>query len=414
MTTAGDREILRGLAARYAEIVFSQDMENRRDIWRRTNDLIERSVPFIIEDNGSYFKDLMPGLECEGETEQGFERYLRRAICNYENIPDDRIYYSFFPVEWKISRPAICPVEITRAADAQGRFLGYETDKPLADLGPGLKKLRREPFKVNREGTYREVELAKDIFGDLLPVKITTNAGTSTGNGMAQKAVTLMGMDNFYMAMLDQPDNVHRFFEFVADESVDYMNWLIKEELFCLNNDAHWVGSGSIGYCRELPRRDIPESGPYLPEDCWCFIEAQEAVGLPNDMFTEFIFPYMNRVAQYYGLVYYGCCEPVHEFWPTLKNVKNLRKITISPWCNQEIMAGTVGRNVVLSRKPHPMQLCGENFSAEGFTAHIKESLDIAKDNFIELIFRDTNPLNGGMKERLAEACGIVKTLIGR
>ena len=212
MTAAGDREILRGLAGRYAEIVFSEDMDNRRDIWRRTNDLIERSVPFIIEDNGSYFKDLMPGLECEGETEQGFERYLRRAICNYENIPDDRIYYSFFPVEWKISRSAICPVEITRAADAQGRFLGYETDKPLADLEPGLKKLRREPFKVDREGTYREVELAKDIFGDLLPVKITTNAGTSTGNGMAQKAVTLMGMDNFYMAMLDQPDNVHRFF----------------------------------------------------------------------------------------------------------------------------------------------------------------------------------------------------------
>jgi hypothetical protein len=415
MTAIKDREILRNLAGKYARIVSSEEMGNRRDIWRRTNDLIDRSVPFIIEDNGTFFKDLVPALECDGETERGFEAYLSRVICNYECIPDDRIFYPFFPIAWKIQRPAICPeLTITRAADASGRELGYETNTPLAELESGLEKLQRGEFSVDREGTYQAVALAEDIFGDLLPVKIMTDAGTATGNGMAQKAVSLMGMENFYIAMMDQPENVHRFFEFVAAESMDFMNWLLQEKLFCLNNDAHWVGSGSIGYSKELPRRNVPEKGPWLPEDCWCFIEAQEAVGLPNDMFTEFIFPYMNRVAQHYGLVYYGCCEPVHEFWSTLKTIKNLRKITISPWCNQEIMADVVGKEVVLSRKPHPMQLCSEVFNPEGFTAHIKESLDMAKDNFIELIFRDTNPLHGGMKDRLGEACGIIKKLIDR
>ena len=413
MTAIKDREILRSLAGRLAEIVNSEDMENRRDIWRRTNDLVDRSVPFIIEDNGTFLEDLMPTLDCEGETERDFEQYMRRTICNYDYIPDDRLFHHFFPVHLKIDRPAICPVEYTRAADAQGRILGYETDTPLADLESGLKKLRRGEFKVDREGTNQNIELARDIFGDIIPVDVTTYAGTATGNSMAQKAVTLMGMESFYMAMIDQPENIHRFFEFVATESIDFMNWLIKEDLFYLNNGADWVGSGSIGYSKELPRRDITNK-PILPEDCWCFIEAQEAVGLSNEMFTEFIFPYMNRVAQHYGLVYYGCCEPVHEFWPTLKDIKNLRKITISPWCNQEIMADAVCKEVVLSRKPHPMQLCAEVFNPEGFTAHIKESLDIAKDNFIELVFRDTNPLHGGMKDRVAEACNIVKKLIGR
>ena len=189
---------------------------------------------------------------------------------------------------------------------------------------------------------------------------------------------------------------------------------MIKEDLFRPNHGEFWCGSGSFGYTNDLPRREITEADKWLPEDCWSFIEAQEAVGLSNDMFAEFIFPYMIRVAENFGLIYNGCCEPVHEFWSTLKHIKNLRKITISPWCDQKIMAEAVGKEVVLSRKPHPMQLCAEVFNPESFTAHIKETLDITENNFVELIFRDTCTLNGAMKDRLGEACGIVKNLIGR
>ena len=77
-------------------------------------------------------------------------------------------------------------------------------------------------------------------------------------------------------------------------------------------------------------------------------------------------------------------------------------------------MAKAVGRRVVLSRKPHPMKLTGERFHAAEFTEHIRETLDIAQNNFVELIFRDTCALNGGMKDRIAEACRIVHELIGR
>jgi len=86
----------------------------------------------------------------------------------------------------------------------------------------------------------------------------------------------------------------------------------------------------------------------------------------------------------------------------------------VSPWCDQESIAASVGRNVVLSRKPHPLKLCSPTFDAAAFEAHIRETLDIAKDNFVELIFRDTNPLNGSMKDRVAEACRIVRRLMDR
>ena len=234
------------------------------------------------------------------------------------------------------------------------------------------------------------------------------------GNAMVSKAVNMMGMDNFYMAMIDEPENVHRFFAFVSTECVDFLNWLEAEGLILPNNDEFNVGSGSCGYTDEVPRRALAVGEKMAPADCWGFQEAQETAGISPEMYAEFIHPYQRRTADRYGLLYYGCCEPVHQLWPTIQGFRNLRKITVSPWCDQAVIAAGVGKRVVLSRKPHPMKLCGETFDAEAFEAHIRETLDIASDNFVELIFRDNCTLNGAMVDRLGEACGIIKRLIGR
>jgi hypothetical protein len=413
MTTITNRNHLRKLAATYAEITQSDEMERRRKKWQLSNTLQERTVPFVIEDNGTYFQDLMPALQCEDETEREFEAYMQRVIINYETIPDDRVFPPYLPVSWEIERPYLCPsYEITKAKDATGRELGYESNTPMSDLANSFHLLKRGEFKVNREKTYQKQAVAEQLFGDILPARIINNHTYYCPAGMACKAVNWMGMENFYMGMLDQPENIHRFFGFLATESEDFLNWLVEEDLVKPNHKEYCCGSGSIGFTDELPKREISAANKWLPEDCWGFTEAQEAVGISNDMYAEFIFPYQKRLAQHFGLIYYGCCEPVHALWPTIKQFKNLRKLTVSPWCDQQIIADSVGKDYVLSRKPHPMQLCGETFNPESFTAHIKETLAITKNNFVELIFRDTCTLNGNMKERLIEACKIIKKLI--
>ena len=90
MTSPSDHNRLRQLASEYAEIVNSADMDARRERWRLSNRLRERTVPFQIEDNGSFFADLTPPLECEGEAERGFEGQLLHAITNHRLIPDVR------------------------------------------------------------------------------------------------------------------------------------------------------------------------------------------------------------------------------------------------------------------------------------------------------------------------------------
>jgi hypothetical protein len=416
MTANTDRDRLRRLASQYAEITTGAAMQARRELWRRTNRLLERTVPFQIEDNGSFFADLTPPLECVGVLERELERQLLQVVTCFQLIDDDRIAPPYACVDWRISRPGICPdLVIKRTPDATGRSLGYETNKPLANLEADFHKLKRGPFSVDRDGTLQRFEMARAAIGDILPVRIVnSHHATGAGAGLAGKAVSLMSMELLYMAMVDQPEGVHRLFDFLAQEACDFQNWLEAENLITPNHTEYWVGSGSCGFTDELPRRALRDGEPVRFEDCWGFQEAQESVGISPAMYEQFIHPYQRRTSDRYGLLYYGCCEPVHRAWPVIKQFKNLRKITVSPWCDQAVIAEAAGRSCVLSRKPHPMKLCAEWFDPKEFEAHIRETLDITKNNFVELIFRDTCTLNGSMKERVASACRIVHRLLGR
>ncbi len=415
MSSPADRDRLREVAADYARLVNSPQMEARREVWRRSNRLLERTVPFQIEDNGSFFADLTPPLLCEGAFERECEAQMLHALTNHQLIDDDRVFPRRFELSWLVSRSSVCPeLQVRHSPDARGRELGYETNTPLADLAHSLHKLRPTEFSVDREGTYRRLEAATEAFGDLLPAAIVGYDSSWAGTGFAGNAVLLIGMDDFYMAMLDQPENVHRFFHFLARDAERFVGWLEEEGLISTNGHELDCGSGSCVFSDELPRREIAPGERVSPGDCWGFIEAQEAVGLSPAMYAEFIHPYQRRLGDRFGLINYGCCEPVHQFWPTLRGFANLRKVTVSPWCDVASLAASAGKSVVLSRKPHPLKLCGTTFNPQDFEAHLRETLAITRDNFVELIFRDTCPLNGGMKDRVAEACGIVRRLAGR
>jgi NAD-dependent dihydropyrimidine dehydrogenase PreA subunit len=414
MTSSQDRDRLRRLVGEYATLVNSETMDARREIWRRSNRLEERTIPFQIEDNGTFFADLTPPLECAGAEERGCEAVLLRALTNFRLIDDDRVFPRCYLVPWVVRRTSLCPeLQIKRVPDATGRELGYETNTPLADLAHSLHKLEPTEFSVDRDETYRQVELFSGLFGDLLPVAILGRQASSPGTGLANHAVHLIGMDDFYLAMLDQPENIHAFFDFIATDNARFLDWLEAEGLITTGFLEFDCGSGSCVYTDELPRRALAPGEPARCEDIWGFVEAQEAVGVSPAMYAEFIHPYQRRQGDRYGLINYGCCEPVHDFWPTLAGFASLRKVTVSPWCDVASIAASAGRQVVLSRKPHPLKLCGPTFDPADFTATLQETLDLTQDNFVELIFRDTCTLCGAMQERVAEACGILHRLVG-
>jgi hypothetical protein len=79
-------------------------------------------------------------------------------------------------------------------------------------------------------------------------------------------------------------------------------------------------------------------------------------------MFKEFEVEYASRICARFGLVYYGCCDPLDGKMSEVRMIPNVRKISMSPWVNEDRGAAQIGRDFVYSRKPSPAMLAVDTF----------------------------------------------------
>ncbi len=122
-------------------------------------------------------------------------------------------------------------------------------------------------------------------------------------------------------------------------------------------------------------------------------------------MFDEFLMPHFTELAKKFKLLKFGCCEPVHDLMPILQKLPGLRKVSVTPWCDMRKLTEACREDIIWCRKPVPLKLCGNRFDPESLRAHLKETLEIGKDYFIEFVYRDTNPLTGEMADRIETTC---------
>lgn len=406
---------LRNLAGKYTEYALGDTMIQRREKWRLHNRLQEKTFPFHIEDNGSYFRDLTPPLKCEEAECRALEARLIHALTAYEKIDDDRIIPNRFVVDWVTTLTGYCDeLILTHANDGYGGRLGYKSNKPIKDIDGDFHKLKKQTLTLDRERTDRRAELARDVFKGLLPV-VVGRPSSSYSNGITSKAVHLMGMQELYIQMATNPEAVHRILTFFAEDNLALGQWEEEQGLLTLNNDGNQgYCSGSSQFSDEIPGREIKEGEPILSTDRYGYLEAQEAAGISPDMFAEFLMPHFLKLANKFRLMKFGCCEPVHDLMPHLHKLNGLRKVSVTPWCNQEKLAAICNKDIIWSRKPVPLKLCGTTFEPDDFRLHLEETLEVGKDYFVEFIFRDTCRLTGQMEQRIAHACDIVRNVTNR
>ncbi len=89
-----------------------------------------------------------------------------------------------------------------------------------------------------------------------------------------------------------------------------------------------------------------------------------------------------------------GCCEPVNNRWNIIKRIPNLERVSVSPWANQQVMAESLGRDYVFSRKPNPALISTGRFDEAAIRKNIRQTLDSARDCRIEIIMKDVHTLN--------------------
>ena len=120
----------------------------------------------------------------------------------------------------------------------------------------------------------------------------------------------------------------------------------------------------------------------------------------------------MAEVCHLFGLVYYGCCEPVHDRWDLIRQaIPNVRGVSVSPWCNQYEIGQKLGRAYVYSRKPKAAPISGPAPDWDVLRADMEETLAAARDCNLEFIYRDVYRI--GDRERLRTWTQMVRAHIG-
>ena len=385
--TNKDRQILRRLAGRVAELAAREIEQKKKRLWTQHNDLRGLTRPLVFCDPENGWNEIITEdqMRCQCELARQWEHQLRKEVFWGQSMGDDRVIEPCFDIMDVHTRTGWGLREICYGGEHGG---ARRWDPPLKNLAD-VSQLRFPSITVDHAATSRQKELAENIFGDLLPIRRRNTWYWTLG--LTWELIKLRGLENMMLDMYDNPDQLHCLMAFIRDGTMNMINFLETENLYTLNNEGDYVGSGGFGWTSQLPA--IGFDGHVHARDLWCLSESQETVGVSPEMFEEFIFPYQLDIAKRFGYVCYGCCEVLHNRWHVIRKIANLRRVSVSPWCDRAKMAECLGDNYVYSLKPHPGLLAGQSFDANAIRADIRDAMDKDKDCRLEIIMKDNNTI---------------------
>jgi hypothetical protein len=416
-----DREVIRGLAARWADIAAQPVMADRKRQWRAVHDLRPERPMILFETSSIDGYVGLDELRCLNPTLRAVEKTMRDNIRHAEEVGDDIVLEPYLRIGWDIESNGFgVDVVTTEAVVPEDEVpLGYTFDFPIR-APDDTRLLHERVFQVNRAKTLARSRFLEDAFGDLLPIRVgnydqflTEPPGESwAGNyfiGLTWQIYRFIGNDGLLYWVYDAPETIHWLMEYMTQDRERMFAYLERQGLVVPNTDNQMAGPRAYGYVSELP--DPAIDVPARLDEVWCWADSQETTTISPAMYKEFVLPYIARLTARFGLVYYGCCEPVHDRLDLIMEaIPNLRSVSVSAWSDFQKVADMLGRKYVYSRKPNPTFLTGTSPDWDLVERDLRETYTAARDCSVELLFRDLYAIEGD-RARLARWVGLARSV---
>lgn len=406
--TAKDREILRELGKKVNEIANHPDNKKKIDIWKRHNGL-KRGKPMVhvcLSRGERVWEEILPGEELRTSSDfcRNFEWWLRTRIYYWEHIKDDTVIEAFLttPVVvrgmgWGIETKTVCPEE----------KLGAKHYVPVVETEADIEKIKMPEPEIDWEETEKLYSEAREIFDGVLPIK--KNGNHCCGAHNIDTFAAWRGLGQIYLDLIERPEWFHRVMEKMTAGTIRILDYLEKQNVLVLNNNSGQTGSGGIGFSDELPQKDFDGVHVRL-KDLWGSSAAQMFSEVSPDMHEEFSIRYEKRTLEKFGLSAYGCCEPLHKKIHILKQIKNLRRISMSPWVNVDEGAKQLEDKYIFSFKPAPFCLSYKNWDTDAVRKHLRDALEKTRGCIIEMVLNSVDTTRN-QPQRIWEWARIAKEL---
>ena len=273
---------------------------------------------------------------CEDPLARRTEWFLRRSLYQKKHFRADLL----MPDNWKVRMAyEISPIgvekQVSRSASGSKAFEDVLEDESTLD------RITDPTFTPRPDLDENNMNFFTDLFHGIMPVRLV---GSNCMYMQFWDDISeLRGVEPIYEDMYDRPEYLHRIMQKFVSRAIARMDFLEKH--FHVDNDPVSL------HCTPGMVSGLAEDGLRAT---WYRGMAQPFSCVSPAMFKEFEFDYIKPLAERCAYTYYGCCEPLDNRIEILKGIRNLRKVGVSPWANEEICAEQIGKDYVFARKPNP------------------------------------------------------------
>jgi len=387
--SADDRDILRRLAESQAKIAALPIQQETAREWRRLNARKPgRPLVWINEIcwNEMSVNDELT-LRCEDPFCRGVEWELRSTLYQWDHLPADRVVEPVFYSSLVVHDTGFGIGEDVRVVrtDPTSDVVSREFHRQIRDE-KDLQKIRMPVLTLDAEATERNFAALSDLLGDILPVQ--KRGVVHSWFAPWDELIRWWSVQDAMTDLVDRPELVHAAMDRLTRAYLARLEQWQKLNALSLTEGNYRVGSGGLGYTDDIP---APGFDPQRvrPRDQWGCATAQIFSDVSPRMHEEFALRYELRWLSQFGINYYGCCEPLHTKLDILSAVPNLRKVSMSPRADVDVMVKRAGDKYVLSHKPNPAIFAPDAWNPGHARRALREVLDKTQGCVVEVIMKD-------------------------
>ena len=339
-----DQQIIRELARQVMELANDEKQQDMNRRFRATNDLKLVRPPVLMDEIPWYQMDIDGELvcECEDPRARKAEEEFRRILYRRRHFKADTFIEPFYrvPMAYDSTGIGVRVEEQTLKTDDTNNIISHHYEDILKE--DGSEELIQIPtFTARPDKDEATVAYYTELLWDTMPVKLCGHRHFY--HAPWDLICRFRGMETILMDLYDRPEHLHairrRFHE------------VFLAELDFIEKHLHVDPTNPTLHCTPAYVSGLAEDGL---KATWLRTMAQPFSDISPDMHDEFEVQYVLEVCNRFAYTYYGCCEPLDRRLDVIFQIPNLRKIGVSPWAKEEVMAERLGGKFVYARKPNP------------------------------------------------------------
>lgn len=239
---------------------------------------------------------LYPRHEIFFSTEKNLIMQLANIVLTLRHKTDYVPYLDPFEGVTVLAEAFGCPVEVPKNGDPMVR-------------SPIIKDLRdvysiKKPSKENE--VYKKIFNTLDYFQKETEFKIPV--GATDPQGPLNVASLIVDNNSFLVACITNKKEIHHLLNIVTEAFIEFYS--MQYDL--LKNPAFPV-----------------HSFPLVNSNDGISISDDEAILLSPDLFEEFGLPYLNKISDAFGGLYYHCCGDIGHILDKILTIRGLRAINV-------------------------------------------------------------------------------------